>query len=115
MVTQDSKESTYSGRIKDAVLNPSGSQAWDWSITSMHHKPGVQIIDVQRFIDLAAVDIVILTRGMDNVLQVPQHTIDWVKQQGKECHVGQTEEMVKKYNALVAQGRKVGGLFHSTC
>ena len=81
----------------------------------MHHKPGVQIADVQKFINLSEVDVVILTRGMDCVLQVPQRTVDWLEKQGKRVYVGQSEEMVKKYNELIAQGKKVGGLFHSTC
>ena len=115
VVSQDGKETTYAGRITDAVINPNGSQPWDWSITGMHHRPGVQIADVQKFINLSKVDVVILTRGMDRVLQVPQGTVDWLKQQGKQVYVGQTKEMVKKYNELVAQGKKVGGLFHSTC
>ena len=89
------------------------AKAWDWSLTGTRHNPGVQTADVAEFID--QVDEVILTRGVDAILQVPQATIDWVKSKGKKCHVGRTPEMIELYNELVAQGKKVGGVFHSTC
>lgn len=98
---------------RDVKLWPNHSREWDWKETGTRHNPGIQIADIEEFID--KVDIVILTRGIDLVLQVPQETIDYAKQQGKEVHVGQTEDMVKLYNELVEQGKKVGGVFHSTC
>lgn len=109
IVADNGKESTY----RDAKLWQSESKDWDWNKTGTRHNPGVQIADIAEFIDM--VDIVILTRGMDLVLQVPQTTIDYVRQRGKQCFVGQTEDMVKKYNELVKEGKKVGGVFHSTC
>lgn len=90
------------------------SKSWDWKECGTHHKPGIQIAALKEFID--EVDIVILSQGMDGVLQVPQETIDFVKSKGKECIVGRTGKMVTRYNQLVKEeGRKVGGLFHSTC
>ncbi len=108
-VSDNNKICTY----RDAKLSPEKSRAWDWNKTGTRHVPGIQIADIQEFID--EVDVVVLTRGMDLVLQVPQETIDYVKSKGKECHVGQTEDMVRKYNELVKKGKKVGGVFHSTC
>lgn len=98
---------------RDVKLWPNQSREWNWKETGTRHNPGIQIADIQELID--KVDVVILTRGIDLVLQVPQETIDYAKQQGKEVHVGQTEDMVKLYNELVEQGKKVGGVFHSTC
>ncbi|KTF82463.1 hypothetical protein cypCar_00024933 [Cyprinus carpio] len=46
---------------------------------------------------------------------VPPSTLDYVKKQGVDIRVFQTEQAVKEYNALVGQGAKVGGVFHSTC
>ncbi len=88
-------------------------KTWDWGLTNTRHVPGIQIADLQEFID--QVDEVILTRGVESVLQVPQETIDYVQSQGKICHVGTTPEMVELYNQLVDAGKKVGGVFHSTC
>ncbi len=98
---------------RDVKLWPNHSREWNWKETGTRHNPDIQIADIQELID--KVDVVILTRGIDLVLQVPQETIDYAKQQGKEVHVGQTEDMVKLYNKLVEQGKKVGGVFHSTC
>lgn len=89
------------------------AKEWDWGITNTHHRPGIQIAEIQEFID--QVDEVILTRGVDSVLQIPQETIDWVKSKGKVCHDGLTPDMIELYNKLVKDGKKVGGLFHSTC
>ncbi len=108
-ITDKGKDTIY----KDAKVWPSQAKAWDWKETGTLHVPGIQIADIKEFIN--DVDEVILTRGMDLVLQVPQETIKFVTDKGKKCHVGQTEEMVQLYNKLVRQGKKVGGVFHSTC
>lgn len=49
------------------------------------------------------------------MFQVPPSTIDYVKKQGVDVRVFQTEQAVREYNALAGQGTKVGGVFHSTC
>jgi|GEM_PF-1605604 hypothetical protein len=89
------------------------AKEWDWSLTGTRHTPGVQPADLYEFID--QVDEVILTRGVESVLQVPQATIDYVRSKGKVCHVGETPDMIELFNKLVDQDKKVGGLFHSTC
>uniref|UniRef100_A0A8C2MEE8 Mth938 domain-containing protein n=1 Tax=Cricetulus griseus TaxID=10029 RepID=A0A8C2MEE8_CRIGR len=48
-------------------------------------------------------------------LQVPPSTVEYLQKQGINVRVLQTEQAVKEYNALVAQGVRVGGVFHSTC
>lgn len=47
--------------------------------------------------------------------EVPASTVDYLKKNGIEVVVLQTEKAVAEYNALAAQGVKVGGVFHSTC
>ncbi len=49
------------------------------------------------------------------MFQVPPSTLDYVKKQGIDVRVFQTEQAVREYNALAGQGAKVGGVFHSTC
>lgn len=109
IISQDGRDYQYN----DCKLWPEKSKEWNWKETGTHHVPGIQIADLQEFID--KVDVVILSQGMDLILQVPQQTIDYVKNKGKECHVGQTKDMADLYNKLVKEGKKVGGLFHSTC
>lgn len=89
------------------------AKEWNWKNTGTQHVPGIQPGDLDEFID--QVDEVILTRGVERVLQVPQATIDYVKSKGKNCHVGETPDMIELFNRLVDQGKKVGGVFHSTC
>uniref|UniRef100_A0A8C8UKX9 Adipogenesis associated Mth938 domain containing n=2 Tax=Peromyscus TaxID=10040 RepID=A0A8C8UKX9_PERMB len=47
--------------------------------------------------------------------EVPPSTVEYLQKQGIDVRVLQTEQAVKEYNALVAQGVRVGGVFHSTC
>jgi hypothetical protein len=98
---------------EDVKIWPTGSRAWDWKENNTHHVPGIQIGDVTELLDKA--DIIILTRGMDEVLQVPQETIDYVKDNNKTVHVLRTQDAVILFNKLSQEGKKVAGVFHSTC
>lgn len=48
-------------------------------------------------------------------LQVLPSTVQYLEQHGIDVQMLQTEQAVKAYNALAAQGIRVGGVFHSTC
>jgi hypothetical protein len=98
---------------RDAKLFPSGSRAWDWRETGTHHQPGIQIADVQELVDQGCKTI-ILSRGMDLVLQVPAETIAWLQRQGLTVEVLETRLAVARYNELCEE-HPVGALIHSTC
>ncbi|XP_032763321.1 mth938 domain-containing protein-like isoform X2 [Rattus rattus] len=70
---------------KDCKVWPGGSPAWDWRETGTEHSPGV-----------------------------PPSTVEYLEKQGIDVRVLQSHT-VKEYNALVAQGIRVEGVFHSTC
>ncbi|NXR79499.1 AAMDC protein, partial [Pycnonotus jocosus] len=78
------------------------------------HSPGVQPADLEEVVQ-KGVKTVVIGRGMSEALQVPASTVDYLKKNGIEVLVLQTEKAVAEYNALAAQGVKVGGVFHSTC
>ncbi|XP_039600168.1 mth938 domain-containing protein [Polypterus senegalus] len=99
---------------KDCKVWPGGSRAWDWRETGTDHHPGVQPADLDEVLR-KGVEILIIGRGMSEALQVPVNTLDYVKKQGVNVKVFQTEKAVKEYNDLACQGHKVGGVFHSTC
>ncbi|XP_063061423.1 mth938 domain-containing protein [Engraulis encrasicolus] len=99
---------------KDCKVWPGGSRAWDWRETGTDHVPGVQPADLEEILR-KGVEILVIGRGMSEVLQVPSSTLDYVKQKGVDVKVFQTEKAVKEYNSLAGQGAKVGGVFHSTC
>ncbi|MGQ0844384.1 MAG: hypothetical protein ACT4QF_09630 [Sporichthyaceae bacterium] len=59
------------GEFKDAKLFPGGAEEWDWNETGTRHRPGVQGADVASILASGA-STLILSRGMDLVLQVPE-------------------------------------------
>lgn len=101
------------GTGRDFKLYPGGGRAWDWSETGTHHVPGIQPADVQELLDHGS-KVVVLTRGMELVLQTCPETLQMLRDKGIAVHVEETKAAVDLYNRL-AQTEAVGGLFHSTC
>jgi hypothetical protein len=101
------------GDGKDFKLYPGGGRAWDWNETGTRHRPGIQPADVEELLAHGATTVV-LSRGMDLVLQVDPATLELLAARGVEVHVAGTRAAVELYNEL-AERASVGGLFHSTC
>ena len=101
------------GAFKDAKLYPGGAREWDWRETGTRHVPGIQPADVTELIDRGA-EVVVLSKGVLERLQVCPETLDLLKNRGIPAHVLPTEAAVRLYNEIAA-AKKVGGLFHSTC
>jgi hypothetical protein len=99
---------------KDVKLWPGGGRPWNWRETNTLHVPGIQVADITELIDHGAT-VVILSRGMDLVLQTAPDTVKWLDHHGVKHHILETREAAKLYNALAGQGVAVAGLFHSTC
>ena len=102
------------GSGRDFKLYPGGGRAWDWSQTNTHHSPGIQIADVRELLEKGS-EIVVLSRGMQLMLRTCSEVFEFLREQGVTVHVEDTRAAVTIYNQLVEQGRRVGGLFHSTC
>jgi hypothetical protein len=100
--------------FKDAKLWPGGCREWDWNETGTRHRPGIQPADVEELVEHGA-DTVVLSKGINERLQVKSETLDTLKERGIDVDVLQTEQAVERYNALQAEGKAVAGLFHSTC
>lgn len=100
--------------FKDAKLYPGGGRAWDWNETGTSHTPGIQPADVEELLEHGA-EVIVLSKGMNERLQVKPETLEMLDAEGVETHVLQTETAVERYNQLQSQGEPVGGLFHSTC
>ena len=58
--------------------------------------------------------IVILSKGMNEQLQIKPETLQRLRDGGAEYHILKTEDAVELYNEL-RERQPVGGLFHSTC
>ena len=101
------------GSGRDFKLYPGGGREWDWTETNTHHVPGIQPADVVELLDHGS-QVVVLTRGMQLVLQTCPETLTLLRQRGITVHVEETKAAVELYNKL-AETEPVGGLFHSTC
>ncbi|XP_067910008.1 mth938 domain-containing protein-like [Heterodontus francisci] len=99
---------------KDCKVWPGGNRAWDWRETGTRHTPGVQPADINEIID-KGIQTLVIGRGMDEALQVPEATLSFIRSKGVDAVVLQTEKAVQQYNKLVKEGVAVGGIFHSTC
>ncbi|XP_059976550.1 uncharacterized protein LOC132503774 [Mesoplodon densirostris] len=99
---------------KACKVRPGGSQAWDWRETRTECSPGVQPTDVQEAVEKGVLTLVI-GQGMSEASKVPSSTVEYLRKQGIDVRVLQTEQALKEENALVTQGIRVGGVFHSTC
>jgi hypothetical protein len=101
------------GTGRDFKLYPGGGREWDWNETGTHHVPGIQPADVEELLEHGS-EVVVLTRGMQLVLQTCPETLQMLRDKGIAVHVEETKKAVARYNEL-AETELVGGLFHSTC
>jgi hypothetical protein len=102
------------GAGKDFKLFPGGGRAWDWAETGTRHVPGIQPADVEELLANEATTVV-LSRGMDERLDVDPRTLAMLEERSVTVHVAETREAAKLYNELVDSTVLVGDLFHSTC
>jgi len=97
----------------DFKLYPGGGREWDWTETNTHHVPGIQPADVEELLEHGS-KVVVLSRGMQLVLQTCPETLDMLRDRGIPVYVEETKAAAQLYNQL-AETEAVGGLFHSTC
>jgi hypothetical protein len=103
--------------FKDCRIWAYDADQWDWGRTGTHHKPGTQFND---FADLLSkctdTNVVILSTGVDNVLQVHPETIKKMRQHYPRVtlYILNTKEAVKTYNSLRKE-HQIVALIHTTC
>lgn len=98
----------------NCTIGPKGSQYWDWRKDGTCHQSGVTLKAVTSIPEYDTAEYVIITRGMDLVLQVPVTLINEIAKT-KKVYALQSVEAVEMYNKLVLEGKKVVGVIHSTC
>jgi hypothetical protein len=103
-----------SRRFRDCKVWPGGATEWDWNITGTRHQPGIQPADIEDIL-AGDIEVIILSRGMNLRLHTLPKTEKLLQSRGIEYHIEQTSQAVEMFNKLMRQGRKVGGIFHSTC
>jgi hypothetical protein len=102
------------GSGRDFKLFPGGGREWDWKENNTHHVPGIQPVDVEELLSHGST-VIVLSRGMELVLQTSPDTIELLKRRGVPFYIEETKAAATHYNRLAEAGEQVGGLFHSTC
>ncbi|MEW5939179.1 MAG: Mth938-like domain-containing protein [Chloroflexota bacterium] len=100
--------------FKDCKVWPGGAKTWDWNVTGTRHQPGVQLADIEEILE-QGVEVVVLSRGMDLMLHTCPETEELLRSKGIDYHIEETKRAVELFNQLSQQGKRVGGIFHSTC
>src|SRR5687768_4711113 len=72
--------------FKDCKIGPEGAKAWDWNETGTRHRPGTQAADVLELL-AHRVEVMVLSRGMQLVLQTCSETLALLEKEGVETHV----------------------------
>ncbi len=100
--------------FRDCKVWPGGAAEWDWRLTGTKHEPGIQPADIEEILE-HGVEVMILSRGQKLLLKTSPETESLLTSRGIEYHVEETKRAVELFNELSQQGRRVGGVFHSTC
>ena len=100
--------------FKDCKIWPGGTREWNWQETGTEHSPGIQSADIKEILEYG-VDEIVLARGVLGRLGVCAETEALLREQGIHYHIEKTRKAVQVFNELAEQGKRVAGLFHSTC
>ena len=100
--------------FKDCKVWPGGAKEWDWSLTGPRHQPGIQPADIEEILE-QGVEVMVLTRGRQLMLHTCPETEQMLRAKGIEYHIEETKQAVALFNTFMQQGKRVGGIFHSTC
>jgi len=100
--------------FRDCKIWPGGAREWDWDETGTSHSPGIQVADIEEFLD-KDVEIIILTRGQQSRLQVMKETQIYLDRADITYYIEDTNQAVDHFNELSRAGKRVGGVFHTTC
>jgi len=100
--------------FKDCKVWPGGAREWGWGETGTHHSPGIQPADIEEIL-AHDVDVIVLTRGQLGRLGVSEETKELLHKRKIPYHIEKTKKAVALFNELSKEGKRVGGVFHSTC
>jgi hypothetical protein len=100
--------------FKDCKVWPGGAREWRWDETGTHHNPGIQPADIEEVLTYE-IEAIVMGRGQLGRLNVSAETEAVLREQGVVYHIEKTQKAVALFNELSRAGKRVGGLFHSTC
>jgi hypothetical protein len=99
---------------RDCKIWPAGAREWRWEETGTHHSPGIQPADIEEILEHEP-EAVVLGRGQLGRLNMCAETEALLHKRGISYHIEKTGKAIALFNDLINQGKRVGGLFHSTC
>ena len=100
--------------FKDCKIWPEGACNWDWNLTGTSHETGIQPSDIKDILE-HDIEVMVLSRGMDKQMKVAPETEEMLKSRRIEYHIKDTRKTVELFHNLFQQGKRAGGIFHSTC
>ena len=60
-------------------------------------------------------DILVVGTGYSGLMQVPESTVKWLKEQGIKAEIKPTREACSIFNRLLSSNKKVIAVLHLTC
>lgn len=102
------------GQFKDVVLVPGEAREWIWEEPNRSHK-SANSVELLKSLAETGADVVILTRGVDGVLQVPEETLAYARVNNIDLRVELTPDAIKLYGELVSRDVLVAAAIHTTC
>lgn len=100
--------------FKDCKIWPEGASGWDWNLTGTSHETGIQPDDIKDILE-HDIEVMVLSRGFDLKMKVSPATETLLRSLGIEYHIHDTQKAAELFNNLTQQGKRAGGIFHSTC
>src|SRR5699024_4023671 len=80
-------------QFKDYKVWPGGAKEWDWNLTGTRHRPGIQPADIEEVL-AHNVDVMILSRGMERMLQISPESGHLLQVQRIEYYIAETRQAV---------------------
>lgn len=66
-------------------------------------------------LDKGSPEVVVVGKGQSGMLRVEKTFVDHFREKGVEVIAVETPEAVRLFNEKMAEGKRVNGLFHTTC
>lgn len=102
------------GKVWNTTKSGKGITEWIWTKDGTRHVSGITKGAVEELLEHEP-SIVILTKGFDNRLTIPDDIVGWLSAKGLKVINMPTKTAVKMFNHLADCGENVCALFHSTC
>jgi len=97
---------------KDCVIAGDSVSEWNWNCDGTRHRPG---ITVRAYKAIEHCNTVILSTGIDNVLQITPELKELLEGR-PNTYILNSTKAAKKYTELLYAGETdIGMLLHSTC